>query len=192
MFTPGSESDRWYATPVTILSKSCFLFWENILFEIKFYDVSWCQISSLVTLDTFGSLHTCPGSFPRSLFFCDFWWISGVLMWGPLKESASHPLSSAGWVPQVIIWHFLFWELVLRVFQQLLGWQFTVGCTFYWRRGKGHQTTPYIYRINGWYPSIFSDLDYQNWSPSNTGLGNGYILPLAKQRCHTYTWARAC
>ena len=77
-----------------------YLFDENLC-ETKFYDVSWCQMSSLVTPDTLGSLHTCPGSFSRSLIVDDFWWISGVLRWGPLEESASHPLSSARWVPKV-------------------------------------------------------------------------------------------
>ena len=50
------------------------------LLQVKFYEISWCQLSSLVTPDTLGSLHTCPGSFSRSLTFDDFWWISGVLM----------------------------------------------------------------------------------------------------------------
>ena len=36
-------------------------------------------MSSLVTPDTPGSLHTCLGSFSRSLMFDDFWWISGLL-----------------------------------------------------------------------------------------------------------------
>ena len=37
----------------------------------------------------------------KIIAFDDFRWISGVLMWSPLEESASHPLSSPGWVPQV-------------------------------------------------------------------------------------------
>ena len=64
-------------------------------------------MSSLVTPDTWGSLHTCPGSFSISLISDDFWWISGVFMWCPMEESASHPLSSAGWVHQVFKWRIL-------------------------------------------------------------------------------------
>jgi hypothetical protein len=79
--TPGSESKHRCGTSATILWKS-WDFWENRLLEIMFYEVSWCLMSSLVTPNTQGSLHTCPGSISRSLICDDFWWISGVLMWG--------------------------------------------------------------------------------------------------------------
>ena len=52
----------------------------------------------------------CPGSFSRSLIFDDFWSISGVFMWCPMEESASHPLSSVGWVPQVCLVGSLLYE----------------------------------------------------------------------------------
>ena len=48
MSTPGPDSERWWWDTATILSKSWDLY-ENRLLEIQFYDVSWCQMSSLVT-----------------------------------------------------------------------------------------------------------------------------------------------
>ena len=81
MSTPCSEFERWgwdTATLLTDFQKT----WEFGVLEIEFYEVSWRHMSSLVTPDTPGSLHLCPGSFSRSLIFDDFWWISGVLMWG--------------------------------------------------------------------------------------------------------------
>ena len=82
----------------TILSKS-WKSWENRLLEIKFYEVSWSQMSSLVTPNIIGSFYACLGSFSRSLISDDFLWILVFLG----EESASHTLSSAGWVPQVMI-----------------------------------------------------------------------------------------
>ena len=98
--TSGSESDHWCCPQLIFWSNSREYLGHRLL-EIKFYEVSWCQMSSLVTLDTPGSLHTRPGSFSRSLISDDFWYICGVFMWCPTEESASHPLSSTRWVPQV-------------------------------------------------------------------------------------------
>ena len=59
--------------------------------------VMWSVVMSiviLVTFDTLGSLHTCSNSLSRSLVYDDIWWISGVLMWGSLEESASHDKAS--------------------------------------------------------------------------------------------------
>ena len=61
---------------------------EHRLLEIQFYDVSWCQMSSLVTPHTLGSLHTCPGPFSRSLIFDDFWRIK----WYPNEEFSTWTL----------------------------------------------------------------------------------------------------
>ena len=81
----------------------------------------------MVTPDTQGSLHTCLGSFLKSLISDDFWWISGVLVC-TLEESASHPLSSAGYVSQVmhgrvivIGQYFFVGSLLYESPQQLLG-----------------------------------------------------------------------
>ena len=50
-------------------------------------ELSWCQMSSLVTSDALGNLHTCPGAFSRSLIFDDSWLISGVLFfWFNVKN----------------------------------------------------------------------------------------------------------
>ena len=116
--TPGSESEKWRYHISTIFWTS-WNSWENRLLEIKFYDISWCQISSLVTPDTPGSLHTCTGSFSRSLFFwwilVDFWCFSGFLdafwcisgvpshpqMRAPGGECFAPPLPLQEGVPQV-------------------------------------------------------------------------------------------
>ena len=55
----------------------------------QLYEVSWCQISSLMIPDVFTSLQTCPGSFSQTCFFK----ISGRFIVFSSEESASHPLS---------------------------------------------------------------------------------------------------
>ena len=109
MSTPGSESDHWWVRSATILSES-WDFYENRLLEIKFYDVSLCQMSSLVIPDTLGSLHTCPDSLQDHWF----WWFLVdfcVRRWGECFA----PLSSAGWVPQVSYGQIVFKRRILDI-----------------------------------------------------------------------------
>ena len=90
MSTPGSESEIWKYYVATMFAKP-YNSYKNQLLEIKFYDISRCQISSLMISDASASLPTCLGSFSRSLLLEKK--ISGWLWAFSCEENASHPLS---------------------------------------------------------------------------------------------------
>ena len=88
--------------------------WEHWLLHITFYEVSWCQMQSLVTPHTSTRTQPCPGSLSRTLFSHEFLANSCVLKWGecvapPLIRRMSAPsagrLARAPGLTNDEVWH---------------------------------------------------------------------------------------
>ena len=86
--TPGFEYERTCGHSTIILTKSWHS-WETRLLEIKFSEVSGCQISSRSSQ----SLNKSPNVSWFIFKISFFWWFLGHVGVFSCEESASHPLS---------------------------------------------------------------------------------------------------